>query len=66
MDNKEKPLTLQEFYAKSDAIALSVLEKIKPPLPEQEQAVFIAGFIECAKYLSSFTEQEQSTKEDNG
>lgn len=33
--------------------AVKISEKIKPSLTEKEQAIFISGFQECIKWISS-------------
>lgn len=34
-------------------MAVKISEMVEPPLTEQEQAFFIAGFCECVKWLAS-------------
>lgn len=35
------------------AVALSVISNVKPELTAEEEAFFIAGFIECIKYITN-------------
>lgn len=43
----------------SGAIAVRILENVKPELTAQEQSFFIAGFQECIKWLSTNKSKEE-------
>jgi hypothetical protein len=49
--------TLEE----SGAIVLSIIENVNPKLSEKEQALIVAGFQECIKYLSQFKTVDPTT-----
>jgi hypothetical protein len=50
----EREKVIMEMPSVDDAgvIAVKILQKVKPEQTAQEQAIFIAGFQECIKYLS--------------
>jgi hypothetical protein len=58
----EKPQNGNDFIADvmamlpsvddAGVIAVNIASKVKPKLTSQEEAMFIAGFQECVKYLS--------------
>lgn len=49
-----EPLVMQKI-AETNKIALAIAESVTPKLTEQEQAFFIAGFVECVKLNSNFS-----------
>lgn len=61
MSNEEQNQSLQELLVigslptvdEAGIAAVKISEMVDPPLTAQQQAIFIAGFSECIKWLSS-------------
>jgi len=53
-DQFRQPAVMAMLPSVDDAgvIAVNVVSNVKPKLTTQEEAMFIAGFQECVKYLS--------------
>jgi hypothetical protein len=50
--DREKVIMEMPSVDDAGVIAVKILQKVKPEQTAQEQAIFIAGFQECIKYLS--------------
>jgi hypothetical protein len=57
-ETQKQPLLIADVMAMlpsvddAGVIAVNIASKVKPKLTSQEEAMFIAGFQECVKYLS--------------